>query len=83
MDAGGEFVDEKFSIGEFEEFDAEEADQFELIGNLGSKGEGGCGGGGGSASGEDGAFQNTSLVAVLERRERHRKTGGLAGDEDR
>ena len=83
MDAGGEFVDEKFSIGEFEEFDAEEADQFELIGNLGSKGEGCCGGGGGSASGEDGAFQNTSLVLVLERRKRHRKTGGLAGDEDR
>ena len=83
MDAGGEFVDEKFSIGEFKEFDAEEADQFELIGNLGGKGEGCCGGGGGSAGREYGAFQNTSLVAVLERRERHRKTGGLAGDEDR
>ena len=83
MDAGSEFVDEKFAVGEFEEFDAEQADQLELIGNLGSKREGGSGGGGGSASGEDGAFQNTSLVAVLERREWHRKTGGLAGDEDR
>ena len=56
MDAGSEFVDEKFAVGEFEKFDAEQADQFELIGNLGSKREGGSGGGGGSASGEDGAF---------------------------
>jgi hypothetical protein len=81
--AGSEFVNEKFAVGEFEEFDAEEADQFELIGNLGSKGEGGGGGGGGSAGREYGAFENTSLVAVLERREWHGKTGGLAGDEDR
>jgi hypothetical protein len=56
VDAGSEFVDEKFAVGEFEKFDAEQADQFELIGNLGSKREGGSGGGGGSASGEDGAF---------------------------
>ena len=83
MNAGSEFVDEKFAVGEFEKFDAEQADQFELIGNLGSKREGGSGGGGGSASGEDGAFSNTSLVAVLERWEWHGKTGGLAGDEDR
>jgi hypothetical protein len=81
--AGGQFVDEKFAVGEFKEFDAEKADQFELIGNLGSKGEGGSSGCGGSASGEDGTFQNTSLVAVLERREWHGKTSGLAGKEDR
>ena len=83
MDARSEFVDEKLAVGEFEEFDAEEADQFELIGNLGSKGEGGGGGCGRSASGEDGAFQNTSLVAVLERRKWNGKTSGLAGNEDR
>lgn len=80
MDAGGEFVDEKFSIGEFEKFNAEEADQFELIGNLRSKGEGGGGGGVGSAGREYGAFQNTSLVTVLEGRECDRMARGMAGD---
>jgi hypothetical protein len=80
VDAGSEFVDEKFSVGELEEFDAEQADKLELLGDSGGKRKGGGRGCGGSASGEDGAFQNTSLVAVLERRERHRKTGGLAGD---
>ena len=83
MDAGGEFVDEKFSIGEFKEFDAEEANQFELIGKLRSKGECGGGGGGGSASREYGAFENASLVTVLERRECDRMARGMAGDEDR
>ena len=83
MNAGSEFVDEKFAVGEFEEFDAEQADQLELLGDSGGERKGGGSGCGGSASGEDGAFQNTSLVAVLERRERHRKTGDLAGDEDR
>jgi hypothetical protein len=52
VDAGGEFIDEKFSIGEFEEFDAEQAYKLELVGNLRSKGEGGSSGGGGSAGRE-------------------------------
>jgi len=69
VDAGGEFVDEKFSIGEFKEFDAEKADQFELIGNLRGKGESGSSGGGGSAGREYGAFENACLVTVLEGRE--------------
>lgn len=83
MDAGGEFVDEKFAVGEFEEFDAEEADQLELIGNLRSKGESGGGGGGGSASGEDGAFENACMVTILEGGEWDGMACGLAGDEDR
>ena len=83
MDTGGEFVDEKFSIGEFEEFDAEEADQFELICNLRSEGEGGGGGGGGSAGREYGAFENACMVTVLEGRECDRMARGMAGDEDR
>jgi len=83
VDAGGEFVDEKFSIGEFEEFDAEKADQFELIGNLRSKGEGGSSGGGGSAGREYGAFKNACLVTVLEGRECDRMARGMTGDEDR
>jgi len=83
VDAGGEFIDEKFSIGEFEDFDAEEADQFELIGNLRSKGESGGGGGGGSASGEDGAFENACMVTILEGGEWDGMACGLAGDKDR
>ena len=83
MHAGSEFVDEKFSVGEFEEFDAEQADQLELLGDGGGEREGGSGGDGGSAGREYGALQNTPLVAVLERRKWHGKTGGLAGDEDR
>jgi hypothetical protein len=83
VDAGSEFVDEKFAVGEFKEFNAEQADKLKLLSDSGGEREGGGSGCGGSASGEDGAFQNTSLVAVLERLERHRKTGGLAGDEDR
>jgi len=83
VDAGGQFVDEKFAVGEFEEFDAEQADKLELVGDSGGEGDGGGSGCGGSASGEDGAFQNTSLVAVLEGREWDGKIGGLAGDEDR
>ncbi len=83
MDAGSELVNEKFAVGEFEEFNAKQADQLELVGDSGGEREGGGSGCGGSASGEDGTFQNTSLVAVLERREWHGKTSGLAGDEDR
>ena len=83
MDAGGQFVDEKFSIGEFKEFNAEETDQFDLLGNLRGKGEGGSRGGVGSAGGEYGAFQNTSLVTVFEGRECDRMARGIAGDEDR
>ena len=37
MDAGSEFVDEKFSVGEFEEFDGEQADQLELLGDDGGE----------------------------------------------
>jgi len=82
VDAGGQFVDEKFSISEFKEFNAEQANQLKLLGDSGGERKGGGRGCGGSASGEDGAFQNTSLVLVLERRKRYRKTGGLAGNED-
>jgi hypothetical protein len=81
--AGSEFVNEKFAVGEFEELNAKQADQLELVGDSGGEREGGGSGCGGSASGKDGALQNTSLVAVLERREWHGKTSGLAGNEDR
>ena len=37
MHAGSEFVNEKFSVGEFEEFDAEQADQLELFGDSGGE----------------------------------------------
>lgn len=83
MDAGGEFVDEKFAVGEFEEFDAEKADQLELIGNLRGEGQGGSSGGGGSAGGEYGAFENACMVTVLERGEWDGMACGLTGDEDR
>ena len=83
MHAGSEFVNEKFAVGEFEKFNAEQADQLELVGDSGGEREGGGSGCGGSAGREYGAFQNTSLVAVLEGREWDGKTGGLAGNEDR
>jgi hypothetical protein len=78
--AGGQFVDEKFAVGEFKEFDAEKADQFELIGNLGSKGEGGSSGCGGSAGREYGAFENACMMTVLEGGECDRMARGMAGD---
>jgi hypothetical protein len=56
VDAGSEFVNEKFAVGNFEEFNAKQADQLELVGNSGGERECGGSGCGGSASGEDGAF---------------------------